>query len=260
MARRNLGGVAAANGIAYFAGGCGKQPPRGNQGIDTQFYCDTPSAALDAFRVDPKSGTLEPVPPAARPPPLSLARGWVAAGATARHAVFAGGGTSMQEPHSRRAEVIDLATNNASVDPNALSVGRWGIAVASSAGAVYFAGGLEVPPSNRGGYRNASETAVIDKFSATSSSDLGFSVAPFALSVARESATGAMIGNKTLMIAGGWDKVNGQYASSAVVDVFRAPRSLSIAFKLKSAGFDCGLAALPDPNNGTRACKKKKLL
>jgi hypothetical protein len=203
--RRNIGAV-SYEGTAYFAGGCVTEGPA------VEFVCDNASAVVDVFAVAADGGII------ARPRlQLSAARGWVAAGAAGGYVVFAGGGTLGSAPHSRRADVLEVAVGSMVAVVEALSVGRWGIGVASAVDAasggpaVFFTGGKVTIQ----GYDNAFMTAAVDVFRPPA----GFARAPYNLSQARESATAAIVGNGTLVVAGGWAKLGGRYQGSAVCDV-----------------------------------------
>ena len=238
-ARRNIGAVATAT-TAYFAGGCV------TQGKSVQFVCNNASAAIDAF--DVAAGRVV----AAKADPkrvLAEARGWVAAGyasAGSGSVVFAGGGTLGTAPHSRRADVLDVATGAMSTNATALSVGRWGIGWASTEREVFFTGG-KVTIS---GYTDAFMTASVDVFEALPAPG-HFRLAPFNLSQARESNQAAIVGG-SLLVAGGWAKLGGKYQGSARVDVFdQATKAGHLVknshFDLKSDAYDVGLASMRAP-------------
>ena len=163
--RRNIGAV-SYEGTAYFAGGCVTEGPA------VEFVCDNASAVVDVFAVAVDGGIT------ARPRlRLSAARGWVAAGAAGGYVVFAGGGTLGSAPHSRRADVLEVAAGSMVAVVEALSVGRWGIGVASatdaasSGPAVFFTGGKVTIQ----GYDNAFMTAAVDVFRPPA----GFARAPY---------------------------------------------------------------------------------
>ena len=188
QARRNIGAAAVGDDF-YFAGGCttvgsGK----------TAFICNDASDVIDVL--DPAGNLLADD----QPRRLSQARGWPSACATESLAVFAGGGQRGDQPHSRTADVIDAATRQVHSQPNALSTGRWGIACAAVGDEVFFAGG-KVTIS---GYQDAYMSKHIDVFSSKSG---GWSVAPYNLSVGRESAVAASFrgsNSSGLIVAGGW--------------------------------------------------------
>ena len=74
---------------------------------------------------------------------------------------------------------------------------------------------------------------------------IGWAPAPYNLSVARESTTAAAIGG-SLLVAGGWKKVNGKYMGDNTVDLFENPVTGRPAdnFALAVDGYDVGVAVV----------------
>jgi hypothetical protein len=82
--------------------------------------------------------------------PLSEARGWPGVCSTGTELVFAGGGTVQKGTHSTVADVFDGGAMASY--PNALSVGRWGVACAAVGRQVWYAGGKVAGPKENPWY------------------------------------------------------------------------------------------------------------
>lgn len=208
-ARRDIGAT-SVGGRAVFAGGCTMTGDG-----STQFICDKgASPTVDIFSAE---GLLVHTVNVSEP------RGWMCAAPSGDSTVvLAGGGTSGVKPHSRTADVLDLDTLEIKSYPEALSVGRWGIGCATVGGRTFFTGG-KVTIS---GYDNAYCVGSIDSFSASAGSTIDgtWTVAPYNLSVARESVTTVEVGG-SLLVAGGW-RAMGKYGPTVgekTVDLFSDP-------------------------------------
>lgn len=232
QARRNLGAT-AVGGKFYFAGGCITVGPIGGM---TAFICDDASDVIDVLD---SAGT------AGEQLHLSEARGWPSACSSDSLAVFAGGGKEGGLPHSRTSDIIEASTSKVTSQPNALSKGRWGITCAAVNNTIFFAGG-KVTIS---GYQDVYMYNRIDAFDTTAAQ---WSVAPFNLSVGRESAVAAHFpssnGTAGLIVAGGWIKDSSGYRGSAAVDIFLDPFQPGsttggrLTTQMKNEAYDAGLA------------------
>ncbi len=228
--RRNVGAI-GVGGRAVFAGGCNVS----GTGSNTQFICDSADPAVDIFD---EQGELQ------RTVFLSEPRGWICAtSAGEKSVVLAGGGTFGDKPHSRRADVLDLDTGDVQSYPDALTVGRWGIGCTTVGNRSYFTGG-KVTIS---GYNNAWMTEIVDAFEldAASSTNGSWMMAPFNLSVPRES-TSAVAVDGGLIVAGGWAKTNGKYQGNDAVDIFSDPHTgtTSETYTLKNDAYAVGVATV----------------
>jgi len=234
QARRNIGAT-TVRGKFYFAGGCTTV----GSGT-TAFICNDASDAIDVLDSVGTAGDEQLR--------LSEARGWPSACATESLAVFAGGGQRGDLPHSRTADIVDAATGKVTSQPNALSTGRWGITCATVKETIFFAGGKVTIH----GYQDVYMTNRIDTFDGTAGQ---WSVAPYNLSVGRESAVAASFPGSNcsgLIVAGGWEKDPdlGKYHASTALDIFSAPFQLSqfrstggrVTKQLKDGAYDAGLA------------------
>ncbi len=228
--RRNVGAI-GVGGRAVFAGGCNIS----GSGSSTQFVCDSADPAVDVFD---QQGELQ------RTVYINEPRGWIcAAHAGGNSVVLAGGGTSGVEPHSRRADVLDLDTGVLQSYPEALTLGRWGIGCTTVGNRSYFTGG-KVTIS---GYDNAWMTGIIDTFEldASSSTNGSWRMAPFNLSIPRESTSAVAIGGG-LLVAGGWKKANGKYQGDNTVDIFGDPQTAasSDVHTIKDDAYSVGAATV----------------
>ena len=236
QARRNIGAT-TVGGKFYFAGGCttvgsGK----------TAFICNNASDVIDVLDSLGTAVANEQLH-------LSEARGWPSACATKSLAVFAGGGKRGDLPHFRTADIVEAATGKVTSQPNALSTGRWGITCATMNETIFFAGGKVTIH----GYEDVYMTNHIDTFDGTAKQ---WSVAPYNLSVGRESAVAGGSNCSGLIVAGGWEKdpgFLGKYHASTALDIFSTPLGIQplsgstggggrTTTQLKNGAYDAGLA------------------
>jgi len=195
--KREIGG-AAINGVAYFGGGC----------TDTKspWVCDNPTDVIDIVhpskRISYRADTH-----------LSAARGWPSTCATGSKVVFAGGGVSGTEPHSKVADVLDVVSGKMTTYPVALGAnGRWGLGCATRNGTINYGGGKICHES---GCRHPTFDQTINTVSFNSAGTANWGVSVYKLSHGRESIGTIVDSSDRLIFAGGWDGLK----SSGWVDV-----------------------------------------
>jgi hypothetical protein len=149
-------------------------------------------------------------------------------------AVFAGGGTGGNEPHSATADVLDAKSGKVVSHPTALSEGRWGVTCATAGDIVHFAGGKVLNSAS-----DFHMSAAIDSYS-----NGKWALSDLKLSEARESF-GAVAGRAGLVLAGGWVTQRSGAKAVDTVDTFTSDGKRTVT-RLTSPAYWPGAVADKD--------------